>query len=90
VFGAIVAPVGGEYGDEEGHLGSASGGRDPQAVFSKDLKKALAERVLNAKLADHLESDVMEGRANRRNGYSKTVLTENAKIDVRIPRCPAR
>jgi Transposase, Mutator family len=61
-------------------------GRDPQAAFSQDLKKAPAERVLNAKLADHLESDAMEGRVNRHNGYSTTVLTENAKIDVRIPR----
>ena len=67
-------------------------GRDPQAVFSKDglfdeLKKALMERVLNAELDDHLEGEAAEGRTNRRNGYSKkTVLTENAKIDVRIPR----
>jgi putative transposase len=67
-------------------------GRDPQAVFSKDglfdeLKKALAERVLNAELADHLENEAAEGRANRRNGHSKkTVLTESARIDVRIPR----
>jgi putative transposase len=67
-------------------------GRDPQAVFSKDglfdeLKKALAERVLNAELDDHLDGEATEGRANRRNGYSKkTILTENAKIDVRIPR----
>jgi putative transposase len=67
-------------------------GRDPQAVFSKDglfdeLKKALAERVLNAELDDHLENEAVEGRANRRNGHSKkTVLTESAKIDVRIPR----
>ena len=43
-------------------------GRDPQAVFSKDglfdeLKKALAERVLNAELDDHLESEAAEGRA---------------------------
>jgi putative transposase len=67
-------------------------GRDPKAVFSKDglfdeLKKALAERVLNAELADHLDNEAAEGSRNRRNGYSKkTVLTETAKIDVRIPR----
>ena len=67
-------------------------GRDPHEVFSKDglfdeLKKALAERVLNAELDDHLESEASEGRSNRRNGHSKkTVLTETAKIDVRIPR----
>ena len=67
-------------------------GRDPKAVFSKDglfdeLKKALAERVLNAELDDHLDTQTAEGSRNRRNGYSKkTVLTETSKIDVRIPR----
>jgi len=61
-------------------------GRDPKEVFSKDglfdeLKKALAERVLNAELDDHLEGEAAEGRANRRNGSSKkSVLTETAKI----------
>jgi putative transposase len=65
---------------------------DPKAVFSKDglfneLKKALAERVLNAELDDHLDNEGAEGSRNRRNGYSKkTVLTETAKIDIRIPR----
>ena len=67
-------------------------GRDPRAVFSKDglfdeLKKALAERVLNTELDDHFDTEAAEGSRNRRNGYSKkTVLTETAKIDVRIPR----
>ena len=67
-------------------------GRDPKAVFSKDglfdeLKKALAERVLNAELDDHLDNEAAEGSRNRRNGSSKkTVLTETAKIDIRIPR----
>jgi len=67
-------------------------GRDPKAVFSKDglfdeLKKALAERVLNAELDDHLDNEAAEGSRNRRNGSSKkTVLTETAKIDIRVPR----
>jgi len=67
-------------------------GRDPKAVFSKDglfdeLKKALAERVVNAELDDHLDTQTAEGSRNRRNGDSKkTVLTETSKIDVRIPR----
>jgi hypothetical protein len=67
-------------------------GRDPKAVFSKDglfdeLKKALAERMLNAELDDHLDNEAADGSRNRRNGSSKkTVLTETAKIDVRIPR----
>jgi putative transposase len=67
-------------------------GRDPKEVFSKDglfdeLKKALAERVLNAELDDHLDGEAVAGKANHRNGYSKkTVLTETSKIDIKIPR----
>lgn len=67
-------------------------GRDPKEVFSKDglfdeLKKALAERVLNAELDEHLDSEASSGEINHRNGYSKkTVLTESAKLELRIPR----
>ncbi len=67
-------------------------GRDPKEVFSKDglfdeLKKALAERVLNAEMDDHLGNEAAAGKANHRNGYSKkTVLTETSKIDIRVPR----
>lgn len=67
-------------------------GRDPKDAFAKDgllddLKKALAERVLNAELDDHLEGDSVAGKPNRRNGFSKkTVLTETSKLDLRIPR----
>lgn len=67
-------------------------GRDPQQVFSKDglldeLKKALAERVLNAELDEHLDGEAAAGKPNHRNGYSKkTVLTETSKIDIKVPR----
>ena len=67
-------------------------GRDPKDVFAKDgllddLKKALAERVLNAELDDHLDGESAAGKPNRRNGFSKkTVLTETSKLDLRIPR----
>lgn len=67
-------------------------GRDPKDVFSKDglfdeLKKALAERVLNAELDDHLDGETAAGKANCRNGYSKkTVLTETSRIDIKVPR----
>src|SRR4051812_6767913 len=49
-------------------------GRDPKEVFNKDglfdeLKKALAERVLNAELDDHLESEAPAGsRAHAGSG----------------------
>lgn len=67
-------------------------GRDPREVFNKDglfdeLKKALAERVLNAEIDDHLDGEAAEGRKNHRNGYSsKKVITETSKLDIRIPR----
>jgi putative transposase len=72
--------------------------KDPKTIFSSEgllgeLKKALAERVLNAEmdhhLADSTQDEVSEGEkaSNRRNGYSKkTVLTENEAIDLAIPR----
>jgi putative transposase len=67
-------------------------GRDPQEVFNKDglfdeLKKALAERVLNAEIDDHLEGEAAGGKKNHRNGYSsKRVITETSKLDIRVPR----
>jgi putative transposase len=72
--------------------------KDPKTIFSSEgllgeLKKALAERVLNAEMDHHLaestQDEVSEGERpdNRRNGYSKkTVLTENEAIDLAIPR----
>jgi putative transposase len=67
-------------------------GRDPKEVFSKDglfdeLKKAPAERVLNAELDDHLDGEAVAGKASHRNGYSKkTVLTETLRIEIKVPR----
>ena len=58
----------------------------PQVAFD-ELKKALAERVLNAEIDDHLDGEAAAGKRNSRNGYSKkTVLTETSKLDLRIPR----
>ena len=68
------------------------GDRDPNDVFSKDgllddLKKALAERILNSELDEHLENEHGSGRTNRRNGTSpKTVQTESSKVPLDIPR----
>ena len=64
-------------------------GRDPSEVFARDgllddLKKALSERILNAELDEHLES---EDAGNRRNGHSKkSVLTGTSKMTLAIPR----
>jgi hypothetical protein len=61
--------------------------KDPKTMFSSDgllgeIKKALAERVLNAEmdhhLADPMQDEVSEGdkapSGNHRNGYSKKTI----------------
>ncbi len=67
-------------------------GADPKRAFAKDglldeLKKALAERALNAEIDHHLDSGEADGRPNSRNGYGrKTVLTDTGKIAIDVPR----
>ena len=56
-------------------------GADAKAAFEKDglldeLKKALAERALNAEIDHHLEAGEANGRANSRNGYGKKTVKE--------------
>src|SRR3954447_856200 len=56
---------------------------DPNGLID-ELKKALAERALNAEMNHHLTSG--DG-GNTRNGYGrKTVLIGTGKIDLEIPR----
>ena len=65
-------------------------GGDAKAAFDKDglldeLRKALAERALNAEMDHHPGAD--GGSGNSRNGYGKkTVLTETGKMALDIPR----
>ncbi|TCK16751.1 mutator family transposase [Ancylobacter aquaticus] len=64
-------------------------GADPKTAFDTnglldDLKKALAERALNAEMDHHLAGDEA---GNSRNGYGrKTVTTETGRIELDIPR----
>ena len=59
-------------------------GADPKTAFEADglldeLKKALAERALNAEMDHHLAG---EEAGNTRNGYGrKTVTTETGRIE---------
>jgi putative transposase len=69
---------------------------DPKKVFSSEgllseIKKALAERMLNAELDQHLEGEAAatngEQSGNHRNGYSKkTVTTDTSQVELEIPR----
>jgi putative transposase len=67
-------------------------GSDPRAALADGglldgLKKALAERVLNAEFDHHLDGGEPDGRPNGRNGYgAKTVLTGTGKLALQIPR----
>jgi len=65
-------------------------GTDPRAALEggdliDGLKKALAERALNAEMDHHLAGDA--GGDNRRNGYGrKSVLTGSGRVDLNVPR----
>src|SRR5215471_18640040 len=74
-------------------------GADPKTVFSSEglldeIKKALAERMLNAELDEHLQNEAAAGDgtpaanpSNHRNGYSKkTVITDTSQVELEIPR----
>ena len=67
-------------------------GIDPQKVFESDglvdeLKRALAERILDAEMDVHLDGEVEHARGNHRNGHSKkTVLTDSSALELSIPR----
>jgi putative transposase len=67
-------------------------GQDPTKVLSSEgllgeLKKALAERMLNAEMDHHLSQEEEEAQGNHRNGTStKTVLSESCSLELSIPR----
>ena len=65
--------------------GSAASAAFDQGGLLDSLKKALAERALNAEMDHHLGSDEQAG--NSRNGYGrKTVITDTGKLEIDIPR----
>ncbi|HBF30889.1 IS256 family transposase [Rhizobium sp.] len=65
-------------------------GSDAKTAFESNglldqLKKALAERALNAEMDHHLSGNGTSG--NSRNGYGrKTVLTDSGSLELSIPR----
>ena len=67
-------------------------GSDPKEVFESEglldeLKRALAERVLDAEMDEHLGSEAEKAGNNHRNGRSKkTVLTDSSALELSIPR----
>src|SRR5919202_5159969 len=65
-------------------------GADPKAALDPGglldgLKKAFAERALNAEMDHHLAGD--GGTGNSRNGYGrKGVITDTGRIELEVPR----
>jgi putative transposase len=64
--------------------------QDARTVFEQDgllddLKKALAERILNAEMDVHLSQEADQSAGNHRNGASpNTVLTDTGKLERRF------
>lgn len=73
-------------------LDALLGGEDPREAFREGdlfvaLRKAVAERALNAEMSAHLEEEAARGRGNHRNGHNrKRVLTESGTMEVAVPR----
>ena len=67
-------------------------GCDPATVLESggliwDLKKALAERMLNAEMDVHLDAESEVAASNHRNGSSaNSVLTADGAMELSIPR----
>jgi putative transposase len=65
--------------------GGAASAAFEQGGLLDSLKKALAERALNAEMDHHLAGD--DGAGNTRNGYGrKTVVTDTGKLAIDVPR----
>ena len=68
------------------------GGEDPAEAFRNgdlltELRKAVAERALDAEMQAHLEDEHEAGSGNHRNGHNrKRVLTDGGAMDVAMPR----
>jgi putative transposase len=61
--------------------------RSSTMICSMDLKKALAERLLNTEMDVHLGQETEQAEGNHRNGVStQTVLTDTGKFELAIPR----
>ena len=65
---------------------------DPAVAFRNgellsEMKKAVAERALNAEMDHHLSQEPARQSGNHRNGHNrKRVATESGSMDLSVPR----
>ena len=64
------------------------GDADPTELFqSGELKRKLAERILDAEMDEHLSQAAAQDQGNVRNGHNaKTVLTDSGSMPLEVPR----
>jgi putative transposase len=65
-------------------------GKDPATVLTSDglvgdLKKALAERMLNAEMDAHLDSELEQQAGNNRNDSSQKRITQHCFCNFGYP-----
>ena len=61
--------------------------RSAAGALIDDLKKAVAERALDAEMEAHLEREGVQDAGNHRNGHNrKRVLTDAGAMDLEVPR----
>jgi Transposase, Mutator family len=81
-----TSPHTGPYSKFQTVLDQLLQGLEAKDAFGRDglvdaLKKALAERALNAELDHHLAAGEADGRGNSRNGFgAKTVFTDTGNL----------
>ena len=68
------------------------GATDPTELFQSgeligELKRKLAERILDAEMDEHLSQSAAQDAGNVRNGHNaKTVLTDSGSMPLEVPR----
>ena len=68
------------------------GDTDPTELFQSgellgEMRRKLAERILDAEMDEHLAQPAVQEAGNMRNGHNtKTVLTDNGSMPLEVPR----
>ena len=73
-------------------LNQILGDADPTELFQSgellaEMRRKLAERILDAEMDEHLSQSAAQDQGNVRNGHNaKTVLTDSGSMPLEVPR----